>query len=58
MGEEAEEREEDQEVGKPEMVDVGLKELKCKLEEFASARDWDQFHSPRNLLLAMVLSSG
>ncbi|CAN6479523.1 unnamed protein product [Victoria cruziana] len=36
------------------MVDVGLKELKCKLEEFASARDWDQFHSPRNLLLAMV----
>ncbi|CAN6479522.1 unnamed protein product [Victoria cruziana] len=54
MGEEAEEREEDQEVGKPEMVDVGLKELKCKLEEFASARDWDQFHSPRNLLLAMV----
>ncbi|KAL2531015.1 NTP Pyrophosphohydrolase MazG-related [Forsythia ovata] len=31
-----------------------LEELKEKMENFAKERDWDQFHSPRNLLLAMV----
>lgn len=34
--------------------DVSLKELQYKLAEFARVRDWDQFHSPRNLLLALV----
>ncbi|RRT48840.1 hypothetical protein B296_00013379 [Ensete ventricosum] len=34
--------------------DVSLKELSRKLEEFALERDWMQFHSPRNLLLAVV----
>ncbi|XP_058068967.1 uncharacterized protein LOC131218385 [Magnolia sinica] len=34
--------------------DVSLKELRDKLAEFARARDWEQFHSPRNLLLALV----
>ncbi|XVF37871.1 hypothetical protein REPUB_Repub20aG0048300 [Reevesia pubescens] len=33
---------------------VTLEELKKKTAEFAKERDWDQFHSPRNLLLAMV----
>lgn len=33
---------------------VTLEELKKRLAEFAKERDWDQYHSPRNLLLAMV----
>ncbi|XP_030536644.2 dCTP pyrophosphatase 1-like [Rhodamnia argentea] len=33
---------------------VTLEELKKRMAEFASERDWDQFHSPRNLLLALV----
>eukprot|EP01018_Ginkgo_biloba_P036151 Gb_11927 [translate_table: standard] len=37
-----------------EMMDVSLKELQYKLAEFSRVRDWDQFHSPRNLLLALV----
>ncbi|XAR57441.1 dCTP diphosphatase [Bertholletia excelsa] len=35
-------------------VDISLKDLSKKLEEFARARDWEKYHSPRNLLLAMV----
>ncbi|KAI3469788.1 hypothetical protein Pfo_026451 [Paulownia fortunei] len=34
--------------------DISLKELAKKLEEFAKARDWEKYHSPRNLLLAMI----
>ena len=33
---------------------VTLEELKKNMAEFARERDWDQFHSPRNLLLALV----
>ncbi|KAJ4847962.1 hypothetical protein Tsubulata_012176 [Turnera subulata] len=33
---------------------VTLDLLKHKMAEFAKERDWDQFHSPRNLLLALV----
>ncbi|KAF5746257.1 dCTP pyrophosphatase 1-like [Tripterygium wilfordii] len=33
---------------------VSLDLLKKKMAEFAKERDWDQFHSPRNLLLALV----
>ncbi|XVF66456.1 hypothetical protein PTKIN_Ptkin10aG0037300 [Pterospermum kingtungense] len=47
MGEEKEKAEE-------RMVDISLKDLSVKLEEFARARDWEKYHSPRNLLLAMV----
>ncbi|KAI6693570.1 hypothetical protein NL676_021280 [Syzygium grande] len=35
-------------------VDVGLKDLSKRLEDFARARDWEKYHSPRNLLLAMI----
>ncbi|KVI08235.1 dCTP pyrophosphatase 1-like [Cynara cardunculus var. scolymus] len=34
--------------------DVSLLELKKKMADFAKERDWDRFHSPRNLLLALV----
>ncbi|KAK4341499.1 hypothetical protein RND71_040000 [Anisodus tanguticus] len=33
---------------------VNLEELKNKMADFAEERDWDQFHTPRNLLLALV----
>ncbi|CAK7327278.1 unnamed protein product [Dovyalis caffra] len=36
------------------VVNISLKDLAKKLEEFAKARDWEKYHSPRNLLLAMV----
>ncbi|KAG6475300.1 hypothetical protein ZIOFF_064518 [Zingiber officinale] len=36
---------------------VTLESLRKKMADFARERDWEQFHSPRNLLLALVLSS-
>ncbi|KAK3204710.1 hypothetical protein Dsin_018756 [Dipteronia sinensis] len=33
---------------------VTLQQLKNKMAEFSKDRDWDQFHTPRNLLLALV----
>ncbi|EEF29320.1 dCTP pyrophosphatase 1 [Ricinus communis] len=33
---------------------VSLDLLKKKMADFSKERDWDQFHSPRNLLLALV----
>jgi dCTP diphosphatase len=33
---------------------VTLESLRLDQSGFAKARDWDQFHSPRNVLLAMV----
>lgn len=30
-----------------------LEELQIKLQNFADARDWDQFHSPKNLTMAL-----
>lgn len=33
---------------------VTLDLLKKKMADFAKERDWDRFHSPRNLFLAMV----
>jgi len=37
------------------MDKTSINELKTQLEKFAEARDWDQFHTPKNL--AMALSS-
>ncbi|XP_012080327.2 dCTP pyrophosphatase 1 [Jatropha curcas] len=34
--------------------DVSLHELRDRLQEFAEIRGWEQYHSPRNLLLALV----
>jgi dCTP diphosphatase len=30
-----------------------MEELKIKLREFAKERDWNQFHSPKNLAMAL-----
>ena len=35
------------------MSSNNLNELKLRLREFAQVRDWDQFHSPKNLTMAL-----
>lgn len=32
--------------------------LKQRLREFARERDWEQFHSPKNLAMAMIVEAG
>ena len=34
--------------------DLGLDALRGSIADFAKERDWDQFHTPRNILLALV----
>ena len=38
--------------------DVRLEDLRAAAAAFADERDWAQFHSPRNLLLAVVSEVG
>mmetsp|Transcript_698 Transcript_698/g.1857 ORF Transcript_698/g.1857 Transcript_698/m.1857 type:complete len:171 (-) Transcript_698:39-551(-) len=33
---------------------ISFEQLRTELADFAKERDWDQFHSPRNLALALV----
>jgi NTP pyrophosphatase (non-canonical NTP hydrolase) len=35
-----------------------LEELKQRLRAFARERDWEQFHSPKNLAMAMIVEAG
>ena len=35
-----------------------LEQIRQRVAQFASDRDWDQFHSPRNLLLAVTSEVG
>lgn len=35
-----------------------LNELSQQLQHFAQARDWQQFHSPKNLASALVVEAG
>lgn len=32
-----------------------LKDLKIRLRKFAEERDWDQFHSPKNFAMALIV---
>jgi dCTP diphosphatase len=34
-----------------------LESLRDQMREFASARDWDQFHSPKNLAMALSVEA-
>lgn len=34
-----------------------LESIRDQLREFAAARDWDQFHSPRNLAAALAVEA-
>ncbi|MFC1545192.1 nucleotide pyrophosphohydrolase [Gemmatimonadota bacterium] len=36
---------------------MDLQELKVRLREFAEERDWDQFHSPKNLAMALIVEA-
>jgi dCTP diphosphatase len=35
-----------------------LEILQAKLREFVAERDWDQFHTPKNLCMALVAEAG
>ena len=34
-----------------------LAELRLKLRDFARERDWEQFHTPKNLAMAMIVEA-
>jgi len=38
--------------------DLTLEEIRRRVAAFADERDWERFHSPRNLLLALVSEVG
>ena len=40
------------------MNDPGLSQLRDLLREFAAERDWDQFHNPKNLAMAVAGEAG
>jgi NTP pyrophosphatase (non-canonical NTP hydrolase) len=35
-----------------------LEELRARINKFASERDWNQFHSPKNLSMALIVEAG
>ena len=37
---------------------MDIKEIQDKLAKFAEERDWDQFHSPKNLAMALTSEVG
>ena len=37
---------------------MNIKEIQDKLAKFAEDRDWDQFHSPKNLVMALTSEVG
>jgi dCTP diphosphatase len=40
------------------MSDQRFEDLRQRLADFAAARDWDQFHSPKNLAMALAAEAG
>ena len=34
-----------------------LEELRSRINQFVKERDWDQFHSPKNLAMAMIVEA-
>lgn len=35
-----------------------LEKLRTRVADFARERDWDQFHSPKNLSMALIVEAG
>lgn len=35
-----------------------LEDLRTRLAAFAAERDWEQFHSPKNLAMALIVEAG
>jgi dCTP diphosphatase len=40
-------------ISNPDSRPMSLEELRSALQQFALERDWDQFHSPKNLAIAL-----
>lgn len=40
------------------MTAISLDDITRQQREFAAERDWDQFHSPKNLAMALVAEAG
>lgn len=40
------------------MTDPALSDLTQRLRDFAEARDWDRFHAPKNLAMALTGEAG
>ena len=40
--------------GEEDRTKDGLEELRTRLAAFAAEREWDQFHSPKNLSMALI----
>lgn len=34
-----------------------IQDLKARIRQFADERDWDQFHSPKNLAMALIVEA-
>jgi NTP pyrophosphatase (non-canonical NTP hydrolase) len=39
------------------MHDAALEDLRARLRAFVDAREWDQFHNPKNLAMAVVVEA-
>ena len=37
---------------------MALDDLVAQLREFAAERDWEQFHTPKNLAMAVAVEAG
>eukprot|EP00798_Chlamydomonas_sp_ICE-L_P012474 gene12474-15681_t len=44
----------DRDQASAQFADVSLEQLRGRLHDFAEERDWAQFHTPRNLMMALV----
>jgi dCTP diphosphatase len=42
----------------PDSGSLDISALQVRLHEFANARDWEQFHSPKNLAMALAGEAG
>lgn len=40
------------------MSEITVSELQRRLSAFAAARDWERFHTPKNLATALVVEAG
>jgi dCTP diphosphatase len=40
------------------MSSTPLDDLKLRVRQFAAERDWEQFHTPKNLAMALVAEAG
>ena len=39
-------------------MDTSLSNLMCAIDEFAAEREWDQFHTPKNLAGSILIEAG